>query len=93
MNNEEYAELLEAAAKKIRCLKTPISKKTENDIKKVSKSIIKEGKKIENMSLAERASLPRDKNLARRLEAKRILEGKSIVETMINSKRFYDIEK
>ena len=44
MNNEEYAELLEKVAARLKKIKTPISQKTITAIGEVSRCIIKEGK-------------------------------------------------
>ena len=89
--NEEYAELLEIAAKKLRDLKNPISRKTEKSIQKTAKSIIEERQKIENLSILERSALPKDENFEKAIKAKRILEGKSILE--VASQRRNNIEK
>ena len=43
MDNEEYAELLEKVAARLKKIKTPISQKTISAIGEVSRCIIKEG--------------------------------------------------
>lgn len=67
--NEKYAEMLEIAAVRIRCLKYDIAKGTIDNIEKLSNDIIEQGKdEIELEKLQEEGKQPNSSNkLARRI--------------------------
>lgn len=67
--NEKYAEMLEIAAVRIRCLKYNIAKGTIHNIEKLSNDIIEQGKdEIELEKLQEEGKEPDSSNrLARRI--------------------------